>query len=85
MTNDNNVLPFARPVYVVADLIVNISAPVEGEFKDWPRELQDRTMKEMEMRGIAAGRKYELVRAYCGESDGVPFIHVVCRARVTLQ
>lgn len=72
-------------VYVLADYVVNIDHRLEGEFKDWPQQLQDKIMKDVQIRNLATGRKFEVARSYCGESDGVYFIHVVLKSPVTLQ
>lgn len=73
--------------YAIADLVVNLTEAVEGEFADWPAEVQDRVYKYVQMENLARGRKYEIVRAYCGinPDDNVPYIHVVVKSPLPLQ
>lgn len=67
--------------WYVADCIVNISAKLEGEFKDWPMHIQDRIVDAMDVYDKATGRKHELLRAVCDyDVDDKWFIIVTIRA-----
>ena len=74
-----------KTIKVFADMIVNISTPVEGSLPDWPRSLQDKVYKEIEKRSLATGHKFHHWRSKCDVDGGVPFIHVIVYREVVVQ
>lgn len=69
----------------MADIVVNITTVVEGGLADWPAQLQDKVYKEIEARSKVSGKAWKHHHSRCGVNDGVPFIHVVLYADVTVQ
>lgn len=74
--------------YFVAELTVNVSGFIPGEFKDWPANIHDRIMLALEAHGKRMNRKYDVFKAWCDyDIDEGHYIRVVARSPmlVTLQ
>lgn len=72
--------------WYVADCVVNVSAKLEGEFADWPANIQDRIVDAMDAYDKALDRKHELLRAVCDfDVDTGWYVIVTIRAPKRLK
>ena len=74
----------SKPVQIgwyVADLVVNVSAKLEGSILYWPANIQDGIYKAIETYDKKTRRKHELLRAICEyDVDQKWFVLVTIRA-----
>ena len=67
--------------WYVADLVVDVSARLDGELKDWPKHMQDQVYAAIEALDERTGRSYEVLRSFCDwDDDHKWFVHVTVRA-----
>ena len=79
-------VPKARTRYRVAELVVDISARLEGDIDDWPANIQDGIFKALADRCHASRADFKIVKSYCDvDVDTGPYIHVIAVALETLQ
>lgn len=81
-----------KRIPIVADLIVNISGKLEGEFIDWPANIQDGIFLALQRLHNKARLKYgiplafEIIGSMCDyDEDSGYYIGVQARAWLDLQ
>lgn len=73
---------FFKTVECVAD----VTAPLPPSFADWPANIQDRLLKQLEMASLRDGCKYSVVGSTAGvDLDSGPYVHVLAAAEVKLD
>lgn len=72
--------------YRIAELVVDVSAKLEGSIADWPANIQDGVYKALADRCHSSRANFEIVHSYSDvDVDTGPYIHVTAVALETLQ
>lgn len=70
----------------ICDLVVNVSAQMEGGIEDWPANIQDGVYKALADRCHKSRADFKIVMSYSGNDvDTGPYIHVTAAVMETLQ
>lgn len=74
--NDDKSVSFRIPEIRTFECRVWLTGRVEGEFADWPANLQDELMKALERKADEVKRPLVIVASECGyvEADKPPFV-----------
>lgn len=65
----------------MAELVVDVTARMEGSIKDWPANIQDPIYKALADLSLRVKRNYQIVSSYSDtDIDSGPYVHVIAVA-----